>query len=88
MEAIKNMIPPFFAAGHVNYARWELSYLPSMEAFSGDVHSPHFKKWEHAIQLSTTPWLVLWLDMGIEVSYNQIGKRVAGIIGNRQIRKL
>ena len=27
LEAVKNMIPLFFAAGHVNYARWGFYYF-------------------------------------------------------------
>ena len=36
-EPVKNMIPLFFAAGHVYYGRWELYYLRSMEAFPNNV---------------------------------------------------
>ena len=70
----------FFAAGHVNYPRWGLPYLRRMKAFSDNVHS-HFMKGEHTIQLSASPWSRIWSDLGIEVLYNRIGKRVAGIIG-------
>ena len=80
LEAVKKMIPVFLAAGHVNYPRWEFPYLRRMKAFSDNVHS-HFMKGEHTIQLSATPWSGIWSDMGIEVLYNRIGKRVAGIIG-------
>ena len=51
-----------------------------MKAFSDNVHF-HFMKGEHTIQLSASPWSRIWSDMGIEVLYNRIGKRVAGIIG-------
>ena len=80
LEAVKKMIPLFFAAGHVNYPRWRLPYLRRMKAFSDNVHS-HFMKVEQTIQLSATPWSGIWSDMEIEVLYNRIGKRVAGIIG-------
>ena len=38
-------------------------------------------KVEVTIQLSATPWSGIWSDMGIEVSYNRICKRAAGVIG-------
>ena len=40
-----------------------------------------FMKGEHIIQLSATPCLGIWSDIRIEMSYNRIGKGVAGIIG-------
>ena len=80
LEAVQNMIPLFFAAGHVNYARWGLYYLRSMEALPEDVQY-HFMKGEHTVQLSDAVWAGVWSDMAIEVSYMRFGKGVAGIIG-------
>ena len=33
------------------------------------------------MQLSATPWSGIWSHMGIDLSYNQIGKGTAGITG-------
>ena len=74
------MIPLFFAAGQVNYTRWGLYYLHSMEALLDNVQPP-FMKMEHIIKLFVTPWSGIWSDMRIEVPYNLTGKRAAGIIG-------
>ena len=54
LETVKNMIPLFFAADHVNYTRWGLYYLCSIEALPDNVHS-HFMKGERTIQLSAIP---------------------------------
>ena len=80
LEAVKNIIPLFFAAGHGNYARWELYYFCSMETLPDNVHS-HFMKREHTIQLSPTPGSGIWSHIGIKVSYNQIGKAAAEFMG-------
>ena len=80
LEAVQNMIPLFFAAGHVNYARWGLYYLRSMEALPDDVRY-HFMKGEHTVQLSDAVWSGIWSDMAIETSYMRFGKGSAGIIG-------
>ena len=48
LEADKNKIPIFSAADHVNYARWGLYYISSMEALPDNIHS-HFIKGEHTI---------------------------------------
>ena len=73
------MIPLFVVADHVNYVRWGLYYLHSMEALPDNFHS-HFLKVELTIQLFATPLSGIWSDMGIEVLYNRISKKAAGII--------
>ena len=73
------MIPLFVVADHVNYVRWGLYYLHSMEALPDNFHS-HFMKVELTIQLFATPLSGIWSDMGIEVLYNRISKKAAGII--------
>ena len=85
LKNAKSMILLFFAANHVNYANQGLYYLCSMEAFSDHAYS-HFMKGEHTIQLSAIPWLGMWSDMGIKVSYNQISKGVDGV--TRQSRNM
>ena len=79
LEAVKNIIPLFFATGHGNYARWGLYYFSSMEALPDNVHS-HFMKGEHTIQLSPTPGSGICSHIGIKVSYNRIGLAAAEIM--------
>ena len=64
LEAVKNMVPSFFATSHVNYARWGLDNLHSIEVLPVDVHC-HFVKGDHTIPLSVTPWSGILSDMGI-----------------------
>ena len=37
LETVRQMLPYFFAAGHVNYARYGLYYVRSMEALPPDI---------------------------------------------------
>ena len=37
LQAVKLMMPYFFASGHMNYARYGLYYLRSMEALTANV---------------------------------------------------
>jgi len=46
IQAKKFMMPCFFAAGHINYARYGLYYLRSMKALSS-VDQKHFMQSEH-----------------------------------------
>ena len=47
----KQILPYFFAAGHVNYARYGMCYLREMERLPQEVLS-HFMKGEHVMQHS------------------------------------
>jgi len=43
LAAVELMLPYFFAAGHVNYARYGLYYLRSMEAVPAEVRERFLK---------------------------------------------
>ena len=55
------MLPYFFAAGHVNYARYGLCYLREMERLPQEVLS-HFMKGKHVIHHSAGLWNGIWSD--------------------------
>ena len=48
LVAVKQMLPYFFAAAHVNYARYGLYYLRSMESL-GPEEISKFMKGEHVM---------------------------------------
>ncbi len=74
------MIPYFFASRHVNYARYDLYYLRSMEALPENVLK-HFMKGAHVMRHIPGLWNSLWSDMFIETTFMQYGHGKAGIIG-------
>ena len=47
-EAVKQMMPYFYARGHVNYARYGLFYLRSMEKLPVEIRG-QFMKGEHVM---------------------------------------
>ena len=48
LAAVKKMLPYFFASAHVNYARYGLYYLRSMESL-GEEELSKFMKGEHVM---------------------------------------
>lgn len=48
LVAVKKMLPYFFATSHVNYARYGLSYLRSMESL-GNEEISRFMKGQHVM---------------------------------------
>ena len=55
LEAFEQMIPYFFASGHVHYARYSLCYLRSMEALPEQVLT-RFMKGEHVMRHQRGMW--------------------------------
>ena len=74
------MIPYFFAAGHINYARYGLCYLLTMSKQPPTVFE-QFMKGEHVLRHREGIWNGIWSDMMIETSYMKFGKGPSGIIG-------
>ena len=72
LEAIEAMLPLFYAADHINYARDGLYYLKSMKSLPKNV-CDHFMKGEHTIQHRAGVFSGIWSDMGIETSYMRFG---------------
>ncbi len=71
LEAFKQMLPYFFAAGHVHYARYGMCYLRAMEALPEEV-LVRFMKGEHVMRHQRGLWNGLWSDMFIETTFYEI----------------
>ena len=48
LTTVRKMIPLFFTAGHMNYARYALYYMHCMEEMPSEVHK-HFMDGEHTV---------------------------------------
>ena len=80
MATYKQMLPYFFAAGHVNYARYGLCYLREMERLPQEVLS-HFMKGGHVMHHSDALWNGIWSDMMTETTFMRYGHAPEGIVG-------
>ena len=80
LASYKQMLPYFFAAGHVTYARYGLCYLREMERLPKEVLS-HFTKGEHVMHHSAGLWNGIWSDMMSDTSYMRYGHAPGGIVG-------
>ena len=60
--AVKQMLPYFFAAGHIHYARYGMIYLRSMEKLDSDVLN-RFLKGQHVQHHRDGIWNGLWSDI-------------------------
>ena len=78
--AMQQMIPYFFAAGHVNYARYGLYYLRSMERPPENVLK-RFLNGEHVMRHNPGVWNGIWSDMFIETTSMRYGKGHGGLVG-------
>ena len=76
----KQMIACYFAAKHVNYARYGICYIDSMEKLDSSVLESVLKG-EHAVRHRRGIWNAIWSDMMIESSYMKEGKGPMGVIG-------
>ena len=80
LYACNEMMPYFFATGHVNYARYGLCYLLTMSRLPATILDP-FLKGEHVMHHQQGIWNGIWSDMMIETSYMKFGKGPSGVIG-------
>jgi len=80
LVAVKQMLPYFFASSHVNYARYGLYYLRSMESL-GQEELSKFMKREHVMHHFPGLWNGIWSDMFIETTFMHYGHGPGGIIG-------
>ena len=78
--AVKLMRPYFFAAGHLNYARYGLYYLSSMERLPDDI-LVQFMKGEHVMRHQAGIWNGMWSDMFIETTFMRYGHGPGGLVG-------
>ena len=79
--AVEDMLPYFFASSHVNYARYGLYYLQSMQ----HLHPTLLKKFmagEHVMHHQSGFWNGIWSDLFIETTYMRYGHGPAGIVGS------
>ena len=74
------MMPYFYDSGHVNYARYGLFYLRSMEKLPVDIRG-RFMKGEHVMHHIPGLWNGLWRDMYIESTFMRYGHSHGGITG-------
>ena len=80
LRAVKEMLPYFFAASHINYARYGLYYLRSMEKLPKEILT-HFLKGEHVMCHKPGIWNAIWSDMYIESTFMRYGHGPNGIVG-------
>ena len=80
LATIKKMLPYYFAAGHVNYARYGLYYLRSMGKLPPYVDIL-FLKGQHVTRHIQGIWNGLWSDQFIESTFMRYGHSIGGIIG-------
>ena len=86
LATYKQMLPYFFAAGHVNYARYGLCYLREMERLLQEMLS-YFMKGEHVMHHSAGLWNGIWSDMMIETTFMRYGQTHSSC-GFRQVYNL
>ena len=70
LDCSKKMLPYFFSAVHVNYARYGLYYLRTMEAMPKLCQGQFLKGLRNGI----------WSDMFIETTFMRYGHGKRGII--------
>lgn len=80
IEAVKGMLPYFFAAGHHNYARYGLFYLRTTENISSSMLD-NFLNGNHVMRHMPGYWNGIWSDMWIETTFMRFGHGLKGIIG-------
>ena len=78
--AVSQMVPYFYAAGHINYARYGLVYLRSMEKLEGGILD-RFMRGEHVTRHQRGLWNGMWTDMYIDTTYMRYGHGPGGIVG-------
>ena len=77
---MQQMIPYFFAGGHVNYARFGLYYLRSMERLPENVLK-RFLNGEHVMRHNPGVWNGILSDIVIEITFMRYGKGPGGLVG-------
>ena len=80
LSAVEEMLPLFYAAGHINYARYALYYLLSMKDLPKDIQE-QFKKGHHTMHHIPGIFNGIWSDMAIESTFMRYGHSKSGIIG-------
>ena len=76
--AVNQMLPLFFAAGHVHYARYGLYYIRSMKSMTKEI-CEHFLNGDHTVQHMESVFSGIWSDMAIE-TYMRFGPGPVGVV--------
>ena len=80
VAVVRDMIPLFFAASHLNYAHYGLYYLCTMEQLPEDV-CDCFLRGEHMMHHIPGIFNGVWSDMATETTFMCYGHGKSGIIG-------
>ena len=80
LTTFRKMLPYYFAAGHVNYARYGLYYLRTMEKLPPHIQR-YFLQGQHVTRHIAGIWKGLWTDQFIESTFMRYGHSAGGIIG-------
>ena len=80
LAVVEEMIPLFFAAGHVNYARYASYYLKSMYDLPSGLQQ-QFSKGQHTMHHIPGIFNGIWSDMAIETTFMRYGHSRQGIVG-------
>ena len=80
VAVVRDMMPLFFAASHLNYARYGLYYLRTMEQLPKEV-CDCFLRGEHTMHHNPGIFNGIWSDMAIETTFMRYGHGQSGIIG-------
>ena len=84
--AVNEMIPYFFVAGQIHYARYGLIYLRSMQKLHGETLE-RFLKGEHFQRHRQGLWNGIWTDKFIESTFMRYGHGPGRLIGLTQNEK-
>ena len=80
LHAVEKMIPYFFAAGHVNYARYASYYIRCMNKLPPGVLRK-FMAGEYVMRHQKGIFNGIWSDMHIETTFMRHGKGPRGLVG-------
>ena len=80
LATFRKMIPYYFAAVHVSYARYGLYYLCSMEKLPLHVQN-NLMKGEHVTRYIRGIWNGIWSDQFIESTFMRYGHSSGDVIG-------
>ena len=81
MYAMKRMLPYFFAANHMNYARYISWHILEMTTSVPDIILAAFLRGEHVCRHQDGVWNSVFLDQFGEQTYIRYGKAKGGLVG-------
>jgi len=79
VAVVRDMVALFFAASHLNYARYGLYYLRTMEQLPDDARDC-FLRGEHTMHHIPGIFNGIWSDMAIDTTFMHYGHGRSGII--------